>query len=663
MVYGNGEIATNAHVVTTGEGDEIQRARPGLRRVRRRQPGRGEDRRPRPQRRHRAAQGRPAGPDAAAAAARPSAAPCRSATPVAAIGSPFGEKQSLSVGVVSAVDRAIDSLTEFQISGAIQTDAAINPGNSGGPLVDGRGRVIGVNQQIKSRSGGGEGVGFAVPADVVQRSLDGLRADGEVRYAYLGVQSVAALPAARRPLRPPGRARARGCRSSSPAARATKAGAARRRRQDAASRRGRSPTGGDIITRSTDRRSTTPTTSSEAVAAVRPGPEGHARGLPRRQEARRVELELGERPLNRARHVRRVRGVALDLAHALREIVRPAARARVDGRAHARDGRRRGRDVRDRRRGRGVPRGLGRGQRARRGVLLRGPRDGLAGRRAGVRARSSTRSTARGRRWRGWRRRARASRSRRSVTASRRWATSSRAAVVEIKSGEWFAAARGEGCRASRADRARARIRTSSGCSGSTASRAGPARPVVEVIGELIDRSSLGGGVFDLGSATFDLTRILTGQLDAYVEPGAAHGGRDPGHARGVRARRRRPRRQQLALRPRGRRAVPRGGRRGHHRRARAGRSRPTGCSAPDRSSTSPAWRPLRPPSIGCFSRPWNGAWSAYVRWISWPRLNPDQEGSPKCFSPSRWPIRAWPTTPTSSAARSSRRSASSPSR
>ena len=77
--------------------------------------------------------------------------------PVAAIGSPFGQAQSLSVGIVSAVDRAVASLTEFAIAGAIQTDAAINPGNSGGPLVGADGRVIGVNQQIQSRSGGGEG--------------------------------------------------------------------------------------------------------------------------------------------------------------------------------------------------------------------------------------------------------------------------------------------------------------------------------------------------------------------------------------------------------------------------------------------------------------------------------------------------------------------------
>ena len=73
--------------------------------------------------------------------------------PVAAIGSPFGEQQSLSVGVISALDRNIESLTAFQIGNAIQTDAAINPGNSGGPLLDGKGRVLGINAQIRSRRG------------------------------------------------------------------------------------------------------------------------------------------------------------------------------------------------------------------------------------------------------------------------------------------------------------------------------------------------------------------------------------------------------------------------------------------------------------------------------------------------------------------------------
>jgi S1-C subfamily serine protease len=114
--------------------------------------------------------------------------------PVAAIGSPFGEKQSLSIGVVSALDRTIRSLTRFQIGDAIQTDAAINPGNSGGPLLDARGRVIGINAQIQSQSGGGEGVGFAIPVDTVRRSLRELRDEGHVDYGYLGVESLTIWP-------------------------------------------------------------------------------------------------------------------------------------------------------------------------------------------------------------------------------------------------------------------------------------------------------------------------------------------------------------------------------------------------------------------------------------------------------------------------------------
>jgi S1-C subfamily serine protease len=193
VVNGEGEIATNAHVVTTGVGDAIRRARevyvefadgntveadvigadPNADIALLRIDPEGLRLRPLPL-------GESAGVEVG--------------EPVAAIGSPFGEAQSLSVGVVSAIDRSIESLTNFRISGAIQTDAAINPGNSGGPLVDGEGRVIGVNQQIKSTSGGGEGVGFAVPIDAVKRSLDMLREDGEADYAYLGVSSVELYP-------------------------------------------------------------------------------------------------------------------------------------------------------------------------------------------------------------------------------------------------------------------------------------------------------------------------------------------------------------------------------------------------------------------------------------------------------------------------------------
>ena len=114
--------------------------------------------------------------------------------PVAAIGSPFGEQQSLSTGVVSATDRSVKSLTQFEIFGAIQTDASINPGNSGGPLLDAGARVVGINQQIETNSGANDGVGFAVPVSAIKRSIAQLREDGAAEYAYLGVSSQALYP-------------------------------------------------------------------------------------------------------------------------------------------------------------------------------------------------------------------------------------------------------------------------------------------------------------------------------------------------------------------------------------------------------------------------------------------------------------------------------------
>ena len=112
--------------------------------------------------------------------------------PVAAIGSPFGNADSLSVGVVSAIRRSIPSLTTaYNLVDAIQTDAPINHGNSGGPLFDARGRVIGINAQIRSTdtSSGFEGVGFAVPIDSARRSLDQIETTGGVKYAYLGIKA------------------------------------------------------------------------------------------------------------------------------------------------------------------------------------------------------------------------------------------------------------------------------------------------------------------------------------------------------------------------------------------------------------------------------------------------------------------------------------------
>jgi S1-C subfamily serine protease len=114
--------------------------------------------------------------------------------PVAAIGSPFGEQRSLSVGVVSATDRAVKSLTQFVIEGAIQTDASINPGNSGGPLLEGEGRVVGINQQIETNSGANDGVGFAVPISAIEHSVEMLRENGVAEYAYIGVSSQSLYP-------------------------------------------------------------------------------------------------------------------------------------------------------------------------------------------------------------------------------------------------------------------------------------------------------------------------------------------------------------------------------------------------------------------------------------------------------------------------------------
>ncbi|MGA8218248.1 MAG: trypsin-like peptidase domain-containing protein, partial [Solirubrobacterales bacterium] len=114
--------------------------------------------------------------------------------PVAAIGSPFGETQSLSIGVISATNRTVEGLTNFGIDNAIQTDASINPGNSGGPLLDSKGDVIGINEQIASSSGSNSGVGFAIPVTSVRYSLGQLRSDGKVDYAFLGVTSESLYP-------------------------------------------------------------------------------------------------------------------------------------------------------------------------------------------------------------------------------------------------------------------------------------------------------------------------------------------------------------------------------------------------------------------------------------------------------------------------------------
>lgn len=106
---------------------------------------------------------------------------------VYAIGNPFGFDQTLTVGVVSALNREINAVTGRKIRGVIQTDAAINPGNSGGPLLDSAGRLIGVNTQIASPSGASVGIGFAVPVDIVNEIVPDLIRYGRVLRPQLGV--------------------------------------------------------------------------------------------------------------------------------------------------------------------------------------------------------------------------------------------------------------------------------------------------------------------------------------------------------------------------------------------------------------------------------------------------------------------------------------------
>jgi putative serine protease PepD len=106
---------------------------------------------------------------------------------VVAIGSPFGLQETVTSGIVSALHRQMTSPNNFAIDDSIQTDAAINHGNSGGPLLSARGKVIGVNAQIESDSGGNDGVGFAIPSNTVRAIASQLISSGKATHAFLGV--------------------------------------------------------------------------------------------------------------------------------------------------------------------------------------------------------------------------------------------------------------------------------------------------------------------------------------------------------------------------------------------------------------------------------------------------------------------------------------------
>jgi 2-alkenal reductase len=292
VLSGEGEIATNAHVITSGEGKAVRKARAvfvrfadgnqvpakiigfdpfsdvGLIKV-----------------------------DPTNLTLRP--LPLGHATaldvgePVAAIGSPFGEEQSLSVGVVSALHRSISSLTGFQTGGAIQTDAAINRGNSGGPLLNSKGEVLGINSQIRTESGDGSGVGFAVSVDTVRRSLAQLRKTGTARYAYLGVSSARIYPQlAQRFGLPPSGAWVQTVVDGGPAGKAgLKAGAKQVRFQEQSWK-----VGGDVVTRVGDRKVVNEDDLADALTAYRPGDKAGLEVI-RDGQRKTISVTLGERPV------------------------------------------------------------------------------------------------------------------------------------------------------------------------------------------------------------------------------------------------------------------------------------------------------------------------------------------------------------------------------
>jgi S1-C subfamily serine protease len=213
--------------------------------------------------------------------------------PVAAIGSPFGEQRSLSVGVVSATDRAVKSLTQFEIEGAIQTDASINPGNSGGPLLEAEGKVVGINQQIETNSGANDGVGFAVPISAVNRSIAMLREKGSAEYAYIGVSSQPLYPQLAQKLGIDTEFGALVAQvvPGGPADQAGLQGADGTIQFQAAEYE----TGGDVIVEVDGRKVVQPDALVEAVGAKKPGEKLELTIL-RDNKRKQVEVTLGKRP-------------------------------------------------------------------------------------------------------------------------------------------------------------------------------------------------------------------------------------------------------------------------------------------------------------------------------------------------------------------------------
>jgi len=210
---------------------------------------------------------------------------------VVAIGSPFGLEETVTTGIVSALERQMEAPNGFTINGSIQTDAAINHGNSGGPLLNLRGEVVGVNAQISSESGGNDGVGFAIPSDTVSSIVSQIVADGAVEHAYLGVGVQTIGEAVASQLDVPAGVVLTEVRDGTPAAAAGLRGSTGTRTLD-----GRVyPVGGDVVTEVDGEPVGSAEDLQRAIGAKQPG-ESIRLTLTRQRESRTATVKLESRP-------------------------------------------------------------------------------------------------------------------------------------------------------------------------------------------------------------------------------------------------------------------------------------------------------------------------------------------------------------------------------
>jgi S1-C subfamily serine protease len=210
---------------------------------------------------------------------------------VVALGSPFGLEGTLTSGIVSALNRQMTSPNGFTINNSIQTDAAINHGNSGGPLLNAAGEVVGVNTQIKSESGGNDGIGFSVPSSTVASIVPQLISSGAVEHAYLGVGVASVSQSVADELGVPAGAMVTDVRQGTPAAEAGLRPATGSAMVDGQS----FPTGGDVITEVDGTAVTDGADLQNAIDAKRPG-DTVTITYTRDGESTTVEVSLGTRP-------------------------------------------------------------------------------------------------------------------------------------------------------------------------------------------------------------------------------------------------------------------------------------------------------------------------------------------------------------------------------